>query len=123
MLRSAELCRQAGDDDGAAETEFMPSYVCRLRGDHDGALTPLRSLEQWTALGDPVWAAKAGNAVAWYHARLGDHPRAVAYYEMALSWLRDTGDQQDEAVVRHGILSRHVPPRVVPPHHRYGGHE
>ncbi|MBL7260243.1 XRE family transcriptional regulator [Paractinoplanes lichenicola] len=104
MLRSAELCRQAGDDEGAAETEFMLSYVCWLRGDHDGALAHAeRSLQQWTSLGDPLWAAKAGNAVAWYHAQLGDHPRAVAHYEAALSWLRDAGDQPDEAVVRHGL--------------------
>lgn len=104
MRSSAALCRAAGDDAGAAETEFMLSYVCWLRGDHDGALEHAeRSLDQWTALGHAAWIGKAGNAVAWYHAQLGDHRRAVTHYEAALARLQHAGDRPNEAATRHGL--------------------
>lgn len=101
MREALEISRAAGDAAGEAETLYVLSYLYWLQGDHGAALEHVeRSQDLWARLGRSAWAGKAEHAVGWYHAQLGDHPRAVKSYLRALADLQVVGDRANEIVVR-----------------------
>jgi tetratricopeptide (TPR) repeat protein len=108
MHESMELCRAAEDRPGEAETEYVLSYVCFLRGDHVTALAHAeRSLELWTGLSDPAWAGRAATAVGWYHAARGDTATAIPFFRRAAADQHRAGDFANEAITLDSLGQAH----------------
>ncbi|RKT54414.1 AfsR/SARP family transcriptional regulator [Saccharothrix australiensis] len=96
--------RQHHDAFHQAVTHHDLSTAWERRGDDRQALEHARhALDLHRALGNPVWEARALNAVGWYAARLGDYDTARDHCQAALALFRSHHDPHGEAATQDSL--------------------